>query len=90
MRRNIKQLIEAAGGKEAIAAATKKSPRPIQPKSILDWHWTGIHERHWVVMLRLIKDCTVEELYEANRKTAKAEFNPRPTSRAVRAEEALT
>jgi hypothetical protein len=87
MRRTIPQLIEAAGGPKAIEAATKKSPWPLKGKSVHDWSSVGIHERHWPALLKLIKDCSVEELFEANRKVR---ARPRPTSRAVRAEEALT
>ena len=68
--RNVRKIIEDAGGPKKIAEASSKTRWPIAAKSVYDWPQIGIPDRHWPILVKLAK-ATAEELYEAN-KTARA------------------
>ncbi len=65
--RNIKQIIEDAGGPKKIAEAAKKTRWDITFKSVYDWPRIGIPDRHWPILIRLAK-ASADELLEANKK----------------------
>lgn len=79
--RNVRQLIEDAGGPKKIADASLKTKKPITAKSVYDWPQIGIPDRHWPILIKLAK-ATVEELYEANRA---ARARPRKADAQARA-----
>lgn len=71
--RDVKTIIEDAGGPRKIAEATKDTRWRIVPKSVYDWLRIGIPEKHWPVISKLTKTNPVE-LHEANK-----EVRARPT-----------
>ena len=64
--RNLRQIIDGAGGPKRIAGASLNTKWPISAKSIYDWPQIGIPDRHWPILIELAS-ATPEELYEANR-----------------------
>lgn len=64
--RNVRKLIEDAGGPKKIADASLNTKKSITAKSVYDWPQIGIPDRHWPILIKLA-GATVEELYEANR-----------------------
>ena len=60
--RSVKELIEAAGGAEAIA----RYSGDISEYAPLKWPQIGIPEKHWGTMAALAQ-ASVEELYAANK-----------------------
>ncbi len=63
--RNVRQIIEDAGGPQKIAEAARKTRWKIKSKSVYDWPRIGIPEKHWPVMIRLA-ETSPQELHEAN------------------------
>lgn len=64
--RNVKQIIEDAGGPKKIAEASLNTKKSITAKSVYDWPQIGIPVVHWPILIKLAR-ATVEELYEASR-----------------------
>lgn len=64
--RTVRQIIEDAGGPHKIAAASRKTRRPIGFKTVYAWYANGIPEKHWDLMAKLA-NATPDELYHANR-----------------------
>ncbi len=84
--RNVRQIIEDAGGPKEIAKAAKNTRWKITFKSVYDWPQIGIPDRHWPVLIKLAK-ATAEELMEANKK-ARARPRRSPVRVAEEAEAA--
>ena len=63
--RDIRTIIDDAGGPKKIAEATEGSKRKIMAKSVYDWPRIGIPELHWSIIIRLAK-ATTDELHRAN------------------------
>ena len=63
--RDVRTIIDAAGGPKKIAEATRDTKRPIIAKSVYDWPRLGIPERHWPIIIALAK-ASADELLRAN------------------------
>ena len=63
--RDIKQIINDAGGPRKIADASKDTHWPITAKSVYDWPQIGIPDRHWPIIIGL-SGATAHELMVAN------------------------
>jgi len=67
--RNIKTIIEAAGGARAISEASgpadKAGKRPLTYDAVYKWSKIGIPDRHWPLVISLANS-SPDELYAAN------------------------
>lgn len=61
----IRAIIKAAGGPEAISVASKRSVKPIGTEAVKKWTRIGIPEDHWPTVMSLTGK-SVEEIYAAN------------------------
>lgn len=61
--RTILEIIKAAGGHQAVSAATGGK---IKPDAVRKWPQIGVPDRHWPVLIELAQ-ATPDELFEANR-----------------------
>lgn len=69
--RDIKTIIDDAGGPKKIAKASEKTDWVIVAKSVYDWPQIGIPDRHWPILIKLAR-ATAHELMEANRVARRA------------------
>jgi sucrose-6-phosphate hydrolase SacC (GH32 family) len=60
------EIIEASGGPQAISDASQISRKPISVWAIYRWQTRGIPEQHWPLLMTLVRELTVEEIYRAN------------------------
>ena len=59
--RNIPEIIKAAGGAKAVAKATGLTD------GVRKWTQIGIPDRYWPILIDLVPELRLEELYAANR-----------------------
>lgn len=65
----ISEIIEKAGGRDAVAAALsadRGEGKEIKPDAIRKWPMIGIPDRHWPTILKLVPELTPQELFDAN------------------------
>lgn len=62
---NIRQIIKASGGADAISDASQRSSKPVGPEAVKKWTRIGIPEDHWPTVMSL-SGKSVEEIYTAN------------------------
>jgi len=65
--RTIEQIIHEAGGVANIARQSNATRRPVKKRAVYRWRHEGIDEVHWPLMMRLVPDLTVQQIYDANR-----------------------
>jgi hypothetical protein len=63
--RTIREIIDAAGGRNAVAAALYAAGQGLTTGAIHKWEINGIHDRYWKVVMPLA-NATPEELFQAN------------------------
>lgn len=83
--RNIKKIIEDAGGPKKIAAESAKTDWVIEAKSVYDWPRIGIPEWHWPILIKHAK-ATTDELHRANKIARAKRSKPSPKRALVGAE----
>jgi len=77
----VSEIIRNAGGATRIARESQNSRKPVKRGTVHHWRFRGIDEVHWPLLMRLIPDLTVQQIYDANR-----ELERRRPSRRRRAE----
>lgn len=61
----VKEIIELAGGHNAIAERSAALGRPIEKRSIYNWYKSGIPEKYWPAIRSLCR-ISIERLHNAN------------------------
>jgi hypothetical protein len=65
----ISEIIEKAGGREAVAAAlsaARGEGKEIKPDAIRKWPMIGIPDRHWPTIIEMVPGLTPQDLFDAN------------------------
>ena len=68
---NIDEIIAAAGGHERIAERAQARGQKLSIYAPLKWRENGIPEKHWQLVMRLVRGLTPEDIYLANKKLRK-------------------
>lgn len=63
--RTIREIIKAAGGDAAVAAAVSTEAKQIKSDAVYKWQFNGIPDRYWSTIIP-IAQTTPAELFAAN------------------------